>query len=77
MKNYSRVGRGGGGGGGDWQLLDVVETIFGSLCAMAWVFFIGFSIFCIKSFGVCVRPNDRCRNHYKFLGNCPPTPPLS
>ena len=44
------------GRGGDRQLLCVVETIFGSLCVMAWV-----------SFGVCARPNDRCRNHYTFL----------
>ena len=47
-------------GGGDWQLLGVMETIVGSLCVMAWVFFIVFSIFCIKSFGVCAHPNDGC-----------------
>ena len=29
----------GEGGGEDWQLLGVVETIFGCLCVMAWIFF--------------------------------------
>ena len=63
---------------GDWQLLGVVETIFGCLCVMAWVFFfIVFSIFCIKSFGVCARPNVPCRDHCTFLGNCLPIPPLN
>ena len=46
------------------------------LCVMVWVFIV-FSIFCIKSFGVCARPNDPCRDHCTFLGNYPPTLPLS
>ena len=66
---------------GDWQLLGVVETIFGCLCVMAWFFFfffIVFSIFCMKSFGVCARPNVPCRNQY-VSGKLPtyPSPKLT
>ena len=35
-------------GGSDWQLLGVVETIFGSLCAMAWVFSLPFQSFVLS-----------------------------